>query len=205
MVRIKICGITNLADAKVAIELGADALGFVFAKSKRRISSKKAAKIINQLPPIVNFVGLFVNERNQVVEKILTDCKLSALQFHGDETPEYCREFRKKAKVIKAVRVKDRNSISALSKYDVDAFLLDTFSSRGFGGTGKVFNWEFARIAKKFGRPIILAGGLNPKNVAVAIKKVRPFGVDVSGGIESSPGKKDKRLMKEFILKARRA
>lgn len=197
--RIKVCGITNLIDAETAVKLGADAIGFVFAKSPRQIGPKKAARIIDKLDAFKNFTGVFVNTPAESVKKITQVCKLNTLQFHGEETPEYCGIFRKTHKVFKAFRIKDRNSLKLLRKYDVDGYLLDTYVKGAKGGTGKTFNWQLAKEAKKLASPVILSGGLNPENVAGAIKKARPYMVDVSSGVESSPGKKDVKLIKAFI------
>lgn len=197
MTRVKICGLTNLEDALAAVELGANALGFVFAKSPRRISPESAAKIVRSLPPILTCVGLFVDESPETVRKTAEECQLSALQFHGNESPDYCRQFMIKA--IKAFRLRDENSLKAIPHYQVDAYLLDTYVEGTPGGTGESFNWDLALQAKKFARPIILAGGLTPDNVAEAIRKVRPYGVDVSTGIEAEPGRKDYKKVKEFI------
>jgi len=199
MVKIKICGITNLKDAKAAVDAGADTIGFVFTKSPRQIKPYDASKIIKQLPVFVNFAGVFVNEKKENVEKIIRTCGIDTLQFHGDEMPSYCEYFRKARKVIKAFRIKDRDSLMVLSKYDVDGYMLDTFVDGVKGGTGKVFDWQLAKQAKKLAYPIILSGGLNPKNVKSAIKIVRPYAVDVSSGVELKPGKKDLKLIKEFI------
>ncbi len=195
--RVKICGITNLEDARVAVEFGADALGFVFAESPRRINPETAAEIVCSLPPFLTCVGLFVDEAPELVGKVARECRLNALQFHGEESPEYCRQFR--LKKIKAFRIRDEHSLKVLSPYQVDAYLLDAWVEGIAGGTGERFNWDLAARAKESGRTIILAGGLRPDNVAEAIGKVRPYGVDVSTGVESEPGKKDHEKMKEFI------
>lgn len=198
--RVKICGITNLKDAKAAVEIGADALGFVFyKKSPRRISVRDAKYIIENLPPFVERIGVFVNERKETVKKIIKKCNLSAVQFHGDETPKYCSSF-KGLKVTKAIRIKDKKSFKKLTSFNnVGAILLDAFQEQKFGGTGKCFDWKLLRKYKKNKLPIILSGGLRPDNVTQAIRSVRPYAVDVSSGIESRPGKKDTRLMKAFF------
>lgn len=198
--KIKICGITNVEDATWVANLGADYLGLNFTKeSKRKISAEKAQQIINTLPPYIEKVGLFVNEDPEIVEKTLADCKLDVLQFHGDEGPEYCNRFKGKAKIIKAFRIKDEQSLSQISRYGVDFYLLDAFVEEEFGGTAQTFNWDLAVQAKKFERPIFLAGGLNPENVVEAIKKVQPYAVDVASGVESSPRRKNVELMQQFI------
>jgi len=199
VVRVKVCGITNLEDALAAIQLGADAIGFVFAKSPRHVSIQEAERIIEKLPPFVNFTGLFVNANRKVVEKTIKTCKIDTLQFHGEESNGYCSYFKRTHKVVKAFRIKDKKILDLLLNYDVDGYLLDTYIEGAAGGTGKIFDWNLAKRAKTLVSPVILSGGLNPGNVAQAIKKVRPYAVDVSSGIEKRPGKKDLRLMKEFI------
>jgi phosphoribosylanthranilate isomerase len=194
--RIKICGITNRTDALAAVDCGTDALGFVFAESSRRIAPETARDIIHGLPPLVTTVGVFVDQAQEEVKEIALFCHLDALQLHGHESPAYCRGFYRK--VIKAFGVQDASISRQLARYEVSAYLLD--SSAG-GGSGRRFDWTLARDLP--GR-IILAGGLDPANVAEAIRIVRPYGVDVSSGVERSPGKKDHRLMKEFVTHVRR-
>lgn len=203
MVRIKICGITNLEDASAACSYGADALGFVFARSPRRINPQTVKAIIKKLPPFIVTVGVFVNEERGKVRKIAADCGLDCLQFHGDETPGYCDYFKDKYKIIKAVRVRDNDSLAGLGKYNIDAFLLDTYVEGKRGGTGVKFDWGLAVKAKRYGKPVILAGGIKVGNVREAIKKARPYAIDVSSAIEKAPGKKNHNLMKAFIGKVR--
>ena len=204
MVRVKICGITQVDDALLASSAGADAVGFVFAESPRRVSAETGARIIAELPPFVTKVGLFVDETIARVATIFETCGLDALQFHGDETPEYCAEFCGRARVIKAFRMKDRHVLEDLRGYArVDAFLLDSFSPAAKGGTGERFDWSLAIEAKKCGKPVVLAGGLTVENVEEAVKTVRPYAVDVSSGVESKPGIKDPALLKEFIVRAK--
>jgi phosphoribosylanthranilate isomerase len=201
MVRVKICGITNLADAMTAVEAGADALGFVFyEKSPRFINPLAAAEIIAKLPPFVQPVGLFVNEEAEKINWTADYCGLDLVQLHGDETPEDCLEVNRR--VIKAFRMQSTVSIEPLRKYQVSGFLLDAWCPDCYGGTGKTFNWEMAAAASQYGR-IILAGGLTPENVAEAIVAVRPYAVDVSSGVESVPGKKDREKVREFIKRAK--
>lgn len=202
---IKICGITNKPDAINAANLGADMLGFVFyKKSKRCVEAVVARDIISGLPASILKVGVFVDEEPGKVLEVAATASLDALQFHGSETPEYCAAFRGKYKVIKAFRLKERKDLKDINDYDVDLYLLDTFKSGTAGGTGKAFDWKIVTDFE-FLRPVILSGGLNPKNVSRAIREVVPYGVDVSTGVEESPGKKDPELMKKFIEEARKA
>jgi phosphoribosylanthranilate isomerase len=203
MVKVKICGITNLKDARAAIAAGADAVGFVFAESPRRISHLAAKGIIEKVKPVVNFVGVFADAPQKTVKKTTTSCRIDTLQFHGHESPAYCRYFMDTHKVIKAFRIKDKEDLQRLKRYKVDGYLLDTFVKGAKGGTGRAFDWRLASQAKKLVHPVILSGGLNPKNVSGAIRAVRPYAVDVSSGVESRPGKKDARLIKRFMDAAR--
>jgi len=197
IVRVKICGMTRLEDALLAIEEGADAVGFIFyRKSPRYISAKTVKSIIAALPPFIETVGVFVNESADRINRIADSCKLSVVQLHGDETPAFCKKIRRK--VIKAVRVKGKDSFDGLSSYNVSAFLLDTFSNVQQGGTGEIFDWRLVSEGKKYG-PVILAGGLDPSNVAHAIQKAKPYGVDVCSGVEKGLGIKDPSLLKGFI------
>ncbi|HEX3015836.1 MAG TPA: phosphoribosylanthranilate isomerase [Desulfobacteria bacterium] len=202
MTRVKICGIKTLEAAHWAVEAGADALGFVFAPSARQINPERAREIILSLPPFVTKVGVFVNEQRYIVEELGTFCKLDVLQFHGTEPPEYCRRWS--YQVIKGFAVGDDWEPSNLEKYDVDAFLLDTKVEGKAGGSGKTFNWAKAEGAKQFGKPIILAGGLNPDNIAAAIEQVHPYAVDVSSGVEQD-GEKSRELIYRFTAETRRS
>lgn len=201
MVKVKICGITNLDDALVAVAAGADALGFVFyEKSPRFINPVKAAEIILRLPPFVQTVGLFVNEETEQINWTVDYCGIDVVQLHGDETPDDCLEVKRR--VIKAFRIQNNISIDPLNKYQVSGYLLDAWSPDAYGGTGRTFNWELAEAARQYG-PVILAGGLLPENVAEAIKVVNPYAVDVSSGVESSLGKKDPQKVRAFIRVAK--
>lgn len=203
-VKVKICGITNLGDAIAAVDFGADALGYVFFEgSPRYISYNDAAAIIKKLPSFTTTIGVFVNEKPEQIEKIIGLTRIDVVQLHGNEPPEMCDISRR---VIKAVRVKSLESLDPLNSYKdrVSAFLLDAFTPDIFGGTGQIFNWDIAVDAKQFGR-IILSGGLTPDNVAEAVRRVRPYGVDVSSGVESEKGKKDHKKMKLFIERAKGA
>ncbi|MDI6800921.1 MAG: phosphoribosylanthranilate isomerase [Thermodesulfovibrionales bacterium] len=200
MVKVKICGITNLEDALAAVDYGADALGFVFFKgSPRYISPEKAMEIIFHLPPFVATVGVFVNESPERMKEIMALAGINILQLHGDDQPGTCGIWHR---VIKAFRVKDFTDLKLLETYKTSAFLLDTYSPEAYGGTGQIFNWDIAVEAKRFGR-IILSGGLNQENIETAIRYVRPYAVDVSSGIEEEKGKKDLRKMREFIEKVK--
>ena len=203
-VTVKICGITNLDDGMAAAEAGADALGFVFCESSPRcISIPAAAQIIRQLPPYAVKVGVFVNASEELVLRTIGECGLNILQFHGDETPEYCVQFGVMS--IKAFRIRDEASLRCLKQYSTDAWLLDAYVADKLGGTGLTFNWNLARQARELGRPIFLAGGLTPQNVAEAVRLVQPYAVDVSSGVEASPGRKDHAKVKEFIQAAKLA
>lgn len=201
MTRIKICGTTNLVDALIAVEAGADALGFIFVpNTPRYLHPDEAAKIIEDLPPFITTVGLFVNAEQSEINKVANDCSLDAIQLHGEETPELCLSLKRK--VVKAFRVKDESNLSRLGDFRVSAYLLDSYVRGAMGGTGRVFDWNLAVKARQYGR-IILAGGLNPENIASAIMQVRPYGVDVSSGVEICPGRKDPAKIKAFIDAAR--
>jgi len=200
-VKVKVCGTTRLKDALLAVECGADAIGFIFyKKSPRYVTAKTAKDICAKLPPFVNRVGVFVNETAENINRVADRCGLDAVQLHGDESPVLCKKI--KCRVIKAVRVKDAASLKEMSRYEVDGFLLDTYKENQWGGTGKVFDWELAARAKKYGS-VIIAGGLNPRNVKEVIQKVQPYGVDVSSGVELSPGKKDPKKVKSFLKAVR--
>jgi len=202
--KVKICGITNTADAQAAVDAGADALGFIFyGKSPRYVELKDAAAISSTLAPFIMRVGVFVNAPEDFVFSAIRECGLTLLQFHGDEGPEYCGQFG--LMNMKAFRVHGPETLERIPEYGTDAYLLDAFSSTTLGGTGEKFNWDLAVEAQKFGRPIFLAGGLTAENVAGAIRKVRPFGVDVSSGVEKTPGKKDHDKMKAFVNAVRAA
>jgi len=200
MTKVKICGITNLGDALCAQESGADFLGFVFAQSPRRIEPEKAKEIIENISQSVKITALFVNEKKDVVDSVIATLgRVDLLQFHGEETPEYCGYFTDK-KIIKAFRVKGEESISQIQGFsNADFVLLDGYSEKAYGGTGRGFDLELAVKVKKYDIPLFLSGGLNPDNVEKAILKVRPFCVDVSSGVEKSPGKKDHALVRRFI------
>jgi phosphoribosylanthranilate isomerase len=198
--RVKICGITNIEDALAAVEAGAHALGFVFAPSPRHVTPEAAAAIIEALPPFVQTVGVFVD---QDVAAIMARCRLDAVQFHGEEPPE-ALHCLKGARRIKAFRVAAGVDLELLAAYQdvADAFLLDARVPGLAGGTGQAFPWHLAAEARRFGRPIILAGGLTPDTVATAIEIGRPDAVDVSSHVEASPGRKDPERVRRFIAAA---
>jgi len=197
LTRIKICGITHLDDALRAVEAGADALGFVFVpNTPRYIEANHAAAIVAQLPPFITTVGLFADEDSAKMRTIADQCQLDVIQLHGDECPEFCQALD--WRIIKAVRIKDESSLSRLTDYNVSAFLLDTYVSGKMGGTGQVFDWRLAVKANTYGR-VILAGGLNPDNVADAVRHVKPYAVDVSSGVEVAPRCKDPDKVRKFV------
>jgi phosphoribosylanthranilate isomerase len=203
-VKVKICGITRAEDALVAVDAGADALGFMFyASSPRCVTREAAAPIIHQLPPFVAKVGVFVNPTVEEVRQAIADCGLDTLQFHGEELPEFCRQFG--LKVLKAFRVQGPETLKVLSDYSQMTWLLDSFVAGTRGGTGNTFNWDIAAQAVKSGGRVILAGGLTPENVAEAVRKVHPYGLDVSSGVESAPGRKDAAKVRAFITAAKGA
>lgn len=205
MIRVKICGITNAADALAAVDAGANLLGFNFyAKSPRRISETEAAKIRRNLPKKVEAVGIFVNSPWPDVAALCKSLKLDAAQLHGDETPETVAALARNLPVWKAFRVAPDFPLGTLDEYaDAFAFLFDAASPGQYGGTGRTTDWDVARRAA-VGRRIILAGGLRVENVAAAVRIVRPYAVDVASGVESKPGKKDHGRMREFIQEVRR-
>jgi phosphoribosylanthranilate isomerase len=203
---VKICGITNWTDARRAIENGADFLGFNFYPgSPRYIPPGKARAIVQRLPKGVAAVGVFVNEPEEKMLGIARSVGLDYLQLHGDETPELVAHLRRELPVIKAVRVRRPFRAAQVSRYrGADALLLDGFDRRLRGGTGKTFDWKLARRARSYGN-IFVAGGLAPENVGEAIRVAEPYAVDVSSGVEATPGKKDPARLKAFALAVREA
>jgi len=198
ILKVKICGITNIEDAEAAIEMGADMIGFNFyPQSPRYIEPAEAAKIINRLSASVDTVGVFVNPTLDEVKKQIADGRLNWVQFHGDETPEFCHSLASLSfmKTMKAIRVKDSSSIRLAESYFTDAILLDAFDPKRYGGTGVAFNWN---IIGNISKRVFLAGGINPDNVRKAID-LGVYGIDVCSGIESSPGKKDHKKMKKLF------
>jgi phosphoribosylanthranilate isomerase len=203
-IRVKICGITNGQDAQAAVAAGADALGFVFSeKSPRYLTPEQAGEIIRTLPPFVARVGVFVNPAPALVQAAMAQ-GVDTLQFHGEEPADFCRSFAG-ARVIKAFRLQDEISLLACMDYKGLPWLLDSHVAGVAGGTGEIFNWDLAVKAKQSNPVILLAGGLTLKNVADAIHKVHPFAVDVSSGVEISPGKKDAAKIRAFMAAVRTA
>lgn len=193
MIPTKICGITNLDDANVAVENGASAIGFIFyEKSPRTISINNAKSISKHLPKTIARVGVFVNHEKDFINEAISEVPLDMIQLHSDETPDFCNQFD--VPILKALRIKNEASLSVMDQYDVAVFLLDTFSNDQYGGTGETFDWSV--LNRKFKTPIILSGGLNPENILDAIDAVNPSAVDVNSGVESSPGKKDFNKLK---------
>ena len=196
--RIKICGITNLLDAKVAIDEGVDAIGLVFCEnSPRYINISRAKEIVENTTAFVNCVGLFVDAEKEYIKNVLKEVALDTLQFHGQESEQACALYNKP--YIKAIRMNENINLSeeAEKYFSAHALLLDTYIEGLPGGTGIVFDWDL--IPKDIAKPIIIAGGLNASNVKDAIKKISPYAVDVSGGVEAEKGKKDPSKIKEFI------
>jgi phosphoribosylanthranilate isomerase len=200
-VRIKICGLTRDQDVHNAVTEGADALGFVlYAPSPRSVTAEKAAQLLKKVPAFVTTVALFVNESADEINRVLSICPFDLLQFHGDESPEFCRQFNRP--YMKAIRVRSADDIhSAVQQYpDTKALLLDAYVENLPGGTGQAFDW---RLIPQLSVPWVLAGGLNSTNVADAINQVKPFAVDISGGVEASKGIKDRKKIQEFISEVR--
>ena len=198
--KIKICGITNKEDALNAVSLGADAIGFIFAKeSPRYISPENAEEISLFMPPFVSVVGVFVNETQDFIHKTVQRCKLDLVQLHGQESPAFCQCIQRR--VIKAFPVLDIEDLDPIAQYQgiVSAILLDTKVQQMSGGTGKIFDWGLAIKAKAYEVPLILAGGVTAQNVKKAYQLVNPYGVDLSSSVEKSPGIKDYNKMREVI------
>jgi phosphoribosylanthranilate isomerase len=203
MIRVKICGITRPEDAQAAADAGADAIGLVFAESPRRISPERAAEVLAALPPFVTPVALFVNETAHRIRALCRDLALRTVQLHGDEPPELAAELADLC-VLKAFRIGSRDDLAAAQGYPADAYLLDSRVPGRPGGTGTAFDWSLLQ-GTTWHRPVILAGGLTPANVADGIRQVRPYGVDTSSGVESEPGIKDAAQVRAFVARARQA
>lgn len=203
MLKVKICGITNLEDAQAAVGYGCDAIGFLFyKKSPRYIAPEKAKDIIDKLPKSVIKIGVFVNAKAETIKHISRMCGIKMLQFHGNESPEFCAKF-KGYKIIKTCRVKDKLDIKNISKYHPFAFLFDTYIASKMGGTGKTFDWGLIKHMRRIKHPVFLSGGLTERNVKKAVEIAVPDWVDVCSGIEEKPGKKDANKIKKFIEAAK--
>jgi len=203
--KIKICGITNIQDARLSVELGAYALGFNFyKKSPRYISPDKAREICEHLPDSVLKVGVFVNERSNEILKIAKNAQLDAVQLHGEEVPEFSAELKRTSDlmVIKAFRVSSDFLSKSVLDYKADAILLDAFSKKAHGGTGHTFDWDIAKNVSAIFPKMFLAGGLSPTNIADAIDTVAPYGIDACSSLESTPGIKDEGKLRDFFAKA---
>ncbi len=195
--RIKVCGITRTDDALAAVDLGADAIGFIFYSGSPRAASQDVAReVVRQVPAFVTTVGVFVNAERQTIREIVEETGIRAVQLHGDEPDALIRSLP--YPVIRAVRPRPGSVAGSLQRFPRMTFLVDAFETGKYGGTGKLSDWNFALQAKRAG-PVILSGGLNPENVAGAIHAVRPYGVDVSSGVEREPGRKDRTKMARFI------
>ncbi len=207
-VRIKICGMTRLADALCAAEAGVDALGFIFfARSPRCIAPTEVSRIVAMLPPLVHTVGVFVNEEAEAAAATIRRCGLSHAQLHGSESPAYCRELARLAapcRILKAFRIGPETTAAEIAPYAeaVSGYLLDTYAQGTVGGTGTAFDWS--RIARlQLTKPFLLAGGLGLDNITTALDCVRPYGLDANSGLETAPGRKDHDLIRRFIAAAR--
>ncbi|NUM53366.1 MAG: phosphoribosylanthranilate isomerase [Candidatus Hydrogenedentes bacterium] len=203
--KVKICGITSLEDALAACEAGADAIGFNFAEEAKKrcryIEPDEARAIAAQLPPLVMVTAVCVNEPSNRLRYFLSFC--DRVQLHGEEPAEQCNNFG--ARAIKVFRAGPGFQIESMRDYRVGAYLLDAWAPDARGGTGKTLDWDIAEKAVSLGKPIILAGGLTPDNVAEAVRRVRPYAVDTAGGVESAPGKKDHAKLRSFVENAKRA
>jgi phosphoribosylanthranilate isomerase len=199
-VRVKVCGITNADDALAAVELGADALGFIFDSSPRQVTPEQAARIVASLPPFVCKVGVFVDRDIGEVRSVMELCNLDLAQLHGSESPAACEALSPRA--IKSFAVRDESVLAALPAYKVAAYLLDTHDAVLKGGTGRTFDWRIAERASGYG-PVIISGGLTPVNLRQAIAAGRPYAVDVASGVESKLGVKDHTKLRDFIAVAK--
>ena len=197
--KIKICGITNIEDANKVVDSGADAIGFIFyKKSKRYVDVEIAERISYKVPPFVSKVGVFVNEDRDLVLDIARKVKLDVVQLHGEEDREYIDYIEKEFKVLKAFRVKSEDELEKIKELKLDWFLLDAYSEKEYGGTGDTFNWEIAKKAKEFGK-VILAGGVTKDNIKEIVENIKPYAVDLSSGVEDSPGRKNRGKIMEFM------
>lgn len=201
--RVKICGLTRSQDVEAAVAAGADALGFVFYEpSPRAVTIAEAERLVRSVPAFVSVVGLFVNPSEAQVREVLEALPLDLLQFHGDEAPEFCAQFKRRW--IKAIRVRNREQVASAFRHyrEASGLLVDAWDPERYGGTGKSFNWEL--IPSERPLPLILAGGLSSDNVFRAVEQVKPWAVDVSGGVECSKGIKDSEKISDFIKEVHR-
>ena len=208
MAKVKICGVTNLEDAMLVTNIGADFVGFNFyPESPRKISEKLCKEIVQKLPPFIVPAGVFVDEEIEALKKTAKKCSLKMIQLHGSESPEYCKQVAAETgiPVMKAFRIENEGTIEAIKPYleAVNYLLLDAYVPGEPGGTGEVFNWDLAVKVKELNKPFFLAGGLTPENVSEAIAKVQPFGVDVASGVERLPRRKDYDKVNKFVRRAR--
>ncbi len=203
MILVKVCGITNSGDARAAADAGADAIGLVFAPSSRRVSLEAAREVSAALPGGVLKVGVFVNEKPEEVLRIAGEVGLNFAQLHGDETPEEVDAVRGGGiGVVKALRVRDADSLAVLEDYEADFFLLDSYSAKARGGTGERFDWELAKALRGYAN-ILVSGGLTPENVRAAVEFFEPYGVDASSSLEDTPGKKNEERVRRFVSAAK--
>lgn len=199
---VKICGLTNLEDTMLAIEMGADLLGFnFFPESPRFLDYPLAKSILQEIPPSIAKVGVFVNEYYQNIVDLVQELELDYVQFHGDESPAFCNQFG--TPWYKALRLASSDSLENVKDYECDWILVDAYVAGKYGGTGEKPDWHLAKKVEEQGKKLILAGGLNPENIQVAIATLQPFAVDVASGVEARPGKKDLAKMEDFINKAK--
>ena len=204
MVRVKICGVTRPQDVRFIAKAGADAIGFQMSQGPRKISPALAKRLVKLVPSLVIPVGVFVNEPIAKVKRLAKFCGFQAVQLHGDESEEYCQKLE--LPVVKTVRMRTKGTPRAYRGFSVAAFLLDSYNRKKVGGTGESFNLAWApRAVRQLPAPVLLAGGLTPGNVSRAVRKARPFGVDVASGVESRPGIKDPQKVSLFIRRAKKA
>jgi phosphoribosylanthranilate isomerase len=197
MIPVKICGITNLSDARQAARCGVSALGFVFAPSKRQVDVATVRRIIRELPPLITTIGVFVNEEPAIIKEILRECRLDLAQLHGEEPPATCEVLE--GRVVKAFKAGKTKPDPIWRHAALRGVLVDTYVATAAGGTGVTFDWELFHEYRALGFPLILAGGLNPANISAALRIARPDAVDVSSGVEQAPGKKDAAKIKELM------
>jgi len=204
MTRVKICGITNPFDARLAVHAGATAIGLIFARSPRRVTVAAAEEVVEVVPPFVDTVAVFMDAPVQEVRDVCSSLRVHTVQLHGFEGPDYVRELKREFVVVKACSLESTAEVGSLGNYGADAYLVDSRGPAGGGGTGRTCDWDIARAAAAQ-YPVILAGGLSPANVRGAVTRVRPYAVDAATSLEESPGKKDPQKMKRFVEEVLRA